>query len=75
MSAVLPGVILMNRRSSFLLALGLVVLCGPSSPAQPGPRRGDPEAARFGWLASLEEGQGQARKTGRPLMVVLRCVP
>jgi hypothetical protein len=66
----------MNGRSCLLLALGLVALSGPAALAQPGPRRGDQqEAARHGWLASLEEGQAQARKTGRPLMVVVRCVP
>src|SRR5690242_12851281 len=71
-----PGEWPMNGRSSLLLALGLVALSGPSAQAQFGPRRGDQqEAARYGWLASLEEGQAQARKTGRPLMVVLRCVP
>ena len=40
--------------------------------AQP---RGREDGARFGWLSSLEEGKSQARKTGKPLMVVVRCVP
>lgn len=35
----------------------------------------DGNGARFGWLSSLEEGKTEARKTGKPLMVVLRCVP
>jgi hypothetical protein len=41
--------------------------------AQPG--RGEASAARFGWLSSLAEGKAQARKTGKPLMVTIRCVP
>jgi hypothetical protein len=65
-------------RSGFaaLLALGLVVLTDTSLLAQRrGGRFGDPPPARYGWLFSLEEGKAQAHKTGKPLMVVLRCVP
>ena len=40
----------------------------------PGPRR-DQDAARYGWLSSLTEARDQARKTGKPLMAVVRCVP
>jgi hypothetical protein len=64
------------RSRSAVLALGLILSAVSPLLAQGGPRRGDqPNTARHGWLASLEEGQAQARKTGRPLMVVLRCVP
>ena len=66
----------MKTRSAAFLALALVALTDQTLVAQAGPRRGDQQtAARYDWLASLEEGQAQARKTGRPLMVVLRCVP
>jgi hypothetical protein len=34
-----------------------------------------PEAHRNGWLFSLEEGQAQARKSAKPLLVLLRCNP
>ncbi len=40
-----------------------------------GQRRGEVQAARHGWLSSFEEGKAQAKKTGKPLMVVIRCVP
>jgi hypothetical protein len=64
----------MSYRSAVLLALGLVALT--DSPVRAQPRRGDQqEAARYGWLASLEEGKALAARTGKPLMVVLRCVP
>jgi hypothetical protein len=46
-----------------------MALAGGPAPAQ------SPEAARNGWLPTLEEGKVQARATGKPLMVVLRCDP
>ncbi len=33
------------------------------------------EARRYGWLLSLGQGLDRARHTGRPLMVVIRCIP
>ncbi len=66
----------MNSRLVPVLALGHLVLSTASLPAQrPGLRRGDEAAAQFGWLSTLEEGKDQARKTGKPMMVVIRCVP
>ena len=63
----------MSRRAA-VLALGLLALSDAPLRAQPrGP--GDPQAARYGWLPSLEQGKARARETGKPLMVVLRCVP
>jgi hypothetical protein len=38
--------------------------------------RGDPqEAGQNGWLFSLDEAKAEARKTGLPILVVIRCVP
>jgi hypothetical protein len=67
----------MRSRSAAILALGILTVGDAALMAQPRPpRRGDPqEAARYGWLWSLEEGKAQARKSGKPIMVVLRCVP
>ena len=54
-----------------VLALG--VFAGSNGPL---PAQGrDANAGKYGWLSSLEEGKAQARKTGKPLMVVIRCVP
>jgi hypothetical protein len=36
---------------------------------------GEMEAARKAWIFNLSTGQQQARTTGKPLMVVIRCVP
>ncbi len=65
-------------RIGVAVGLALVVLGSlpPSVFAQRGrPGRGEPQAIRNGWLFSLREGQAEARKTGKPLMVVVRCVP
>jgi hypothetical protein len=35
----------------------------------------DARPAGYGWLSSLAQGKALARKTGKPLMVVLRCEP
>ncbi len=58
-----------------LLSLGIVVLAAAPSQAQFRGQRGDPDAIENGWLDSFEEGKARARKSGKPLMVVLRCVP
>lgn len=68
---------MMNARFSCLIVFGLVALADRQAMAQRrGPRGGDQqEARRAGWLHSLDEGVSEARKTGKPLMVVIRCVP
>ena len=38
-------------------------------------RFGEQGAGRNGWLSSLRTGKQQARMSGKPLMVVLRCEP
>ena len=32
-------------------------------------------AAKMGWHSSLDAARTEARKTGKPLMVVIRCDP
>jgi hypothetical protein len=54
-----------------VLALAGIALGETSALAQ----RGRTEAVRNGWLSSLSEGKRQAARTGKPLMVVVRCVP
>jgi hypothetical protein len=64
----------MKRGLPGLLALGLVL--ASISPLHAQPRgRGDAESAKYGWISDLDEGITQAAKTGKPLMVVFRCVP
>ncbi len=33
------------------------------------------EAERYGWRLSLEAGRVAAEQSGKPLMVVIRCIP
>jgi hypothetical protein len=65
----------MHSRFAALLALGAVALAGSPAPGQFRGGRGEQNAGRYGWLSSLEEGKSQAARTGKPLMVVVRCVP
>ena len=53
----------------------LAVLVTPAL-AQPGVNPSEErEAVRTGWLFSYSAAKELARKTGKPLLVVLRCVP
>jgi hypothetical protein len=64
------------RSLIFGLALAGVALAQSAALAQRrGRRGGEREAVANGWLFSLAAGKEQARRTGKPLMVVLRCVP
>jgi hypothetical protein len=72
----LVGELRMRSGSLVLFALGLMALAENPVLAQRGrDRRGDQPAARHGWLGDLEQGKARARQSGKPLMVVLRCVP
>ena len=55
-----------------IVALGFLLLADGPLSAQ---GRRDQDAAKYGWVPSLTEGKAQAKKSGKPLMVVLRCVP
>jgi hypothetical protein len=65
----------MRRVPLAVLAIGVAGLLADSAGAQPKGGRFGPNAFGSGWLPSLEMGMTQARKTGKPLMVVIRCVP
>ncbi len=65
----------MKQTAVVLLVLGGIGLTDATVQAQFRRMRRPEPAARYGWLSSLEEGTAQARKSGKPLMVVLRCVP
>jgi hypothetical protein len=64
----------MTCRAALLVSIGFVASLETPAQAQPKGGRGM-DASKYGWLSSLEEGKAQARKSGKPLMVVLRCVP
>ncbi len=58
-----------------VLALVGMALADTSVMAQRGRRFGGRGFAGNGWQFSLEAGKQEARKAGKPLMVVLRCQP
>ena len=64
----------MNRFLLGLVVFGAAGLIGSPALAQKGKGKFG-NGGGFGWLSSLSEGKAQARKTGKPLMVVIRCVP
>ena len=55
-----------------MFAVLATLVATPAADAQPG-RFGN--AGQYGWLSDLRTGKEQARQTGKPLMVVVRCVP
>ncbi len=63
----------MQQRTVAFLGSALLAFCVSSAVAQTkGPKGGVPGG---GWLSSLQEGKLHAGKTGKPIMVVLRCQP
>jgi hypothetical protein len=65
-------------KSGFIAVVVFGVLAAAAAPASAQPRRGrgrNLEAGRNGWVMSLDRGRSLARQAGKPLMVVLRCVP
>ena len=58
--------------------LAMLFLCSLHAAAcaqRRGGRGSERQAVENGWVFSLQEGKAQARKAGKPLMVVVRCVP
>lgn len=64
----------MQPTISGLICASVLALTTSSAWAQFKGGKGDP-GARFGWLSSLSAGQAEAKRTGKPLFVALRCVP
>jgi hypothetical protein len=57
-------------------ALTILAWLGGDARAQPFGKKGKKAGkSASGWLSSLSQGKALARQTGKPLMVVIRCVP
>lgn len=56
------------------LAVALVAFHGSVGLAQ-FKGKGKVDGGKFGWLPTVESGLAEARRTGKPLWIVLRCVP
>jgi hypothetical protein len=65
----------MNLRRIAILSLACVLLAAFSSVASArDPIRRDEGTGAGDWLLNLDDGIKQAKESGKPLMVVLRCV-
>jgi hypothetical protein len=53
-----------------VLALSVVLLAAGSAPAAP-----KPDATKFGWHTDYNAAKAEARRTGKPMMLVFRCEP
>ncbi|HEV3204862.1 MAG TPA: hypothetical protein VGY77_10785 [Gemmataceae bacterium] len=58
-----------------LIALAVAALTSGPVAAQRGRGLSEQAAAREGWLSDYRKAKEVARQTGKPLMVVFRCVP
>jgi gluconate kinase len=56
-----------------LIALALSGLNAASVSAQKGKARDDAE--RYGWTEDLPAAMKEAKRTNKPLVVILRCIP
>ena len=60
------------------VCLGMFLIClsvtnSPLATAQKGKR---PDAARaYGWLTDISSGVAESKRSGKPIMVLLRCIP
>jgi hypothetical protein len=59
----------MLSRSLLLAFVPALTLSAPASAEK------KVDAGRFGWLSSLAAGKAEARRSGKPMMVVVRCAP
>jgi hypothetical protein len=66
----------MKRLLLALLACWFLVSAdNPALAQKKGGRRGEASPTQYGWTMSLAQGKALARKTDKPLMVVMRCQP
>jgi hypothetical protein len=63
----------MRTLSVGLIALTLGAMSASPAFAQKG--RGRDDAARYGWSDDLPAAMKEAKRTGKPVVVVLRCIP
>lgn len=62
----------MHRLPTALLSLACAATFVAPALAQKGKRD---EAFRYGWTESLSAAKRAAKNSGKPIMVVVRCVP
>ena len=65
----------MKRVSIFGVSITALLFLPSSLPAQTTRLAMDPDAVANGWQFNYRDALKRAGSTGKPLMVVLRCVP
>ncbi len=65
----------MRRAAIGGMVLAVMGLAAGEAHAQRGRGAGPGEAGRHGWLSSYSQAKDQARRDGKPMMLVFRCVP
>jgi hypothetical protein len=53
-----------------LAGFAILVLTGTAEAAPP-----KPDPARFGWYTDYAAAKAEARRTGKPILLVFRCEP
>lgn len=53
-----------------VLVLSAIILTGGVAEAAP-----KPDAAKFGWHTNYAAAKAEAKRTGKPMMLVFRCEP
>jgi hypothetical protein len=56
------------RRHRECVLLALLAVTGAAAAAEV-------DAAKYGWLADYAAGKAEAKRTGKPMMLVFRCEP
>lgn len=63
----------MSHRLLILLAVGVCVLA--ASPLHAQGKKSNGGATTSGWVSNFAEAKRQAANSGKPMMIVIRCVP
>ena len=63
------------KRAAFVIALAAIASADGALLAQKKGGGSEFDAVRNGWVFSLSQGKTLAEKSGKPMMVVMRCVP
>lgn len=66
-----------SNRGLAIMGILLAGLAGSSQAhaQSKGGKEGRDSGAAYGWISDYATGKAEAKRTGKPLMIVFRCVP